>query len=146
VSEDFARFLADRYDEAEALAQAAGEGDEAKGLAWHQEDTDRAPGKIVDGHGCTVVYDEGSPTADEAAFIASVDPAHRLADIKLKRAILALHHPDGGKWPDCKECSCQGALAATDCPGIVPWPCATARQLGTEFSGHPAYKEEWAAP
>jgi hypothetical protein len=96
-----------------------------------------------------------SETDDLAAFLtarygeedywANVDGGNprRQRDLALKRAILALHHPDGDKWPDCKECSCQGALAATDCGGTVPSPCATVRQLGTEFAEHPAYKEGW---
>lgn len=144
--DDLARFLADRYDEAEALARAAGEGDEHGGLAWHQYDPERAPGKIVDKHGCTIVYDEGSPTADEAAFIAAVDPAHRLADIALKRTILAEHkHYD--EFADsavsvhfgCELCHWHSEYGI---PPGVDW-CATVRQLGTEFASHSAYKESW---
>jgi hypothetical protein len=134
VSDDFGRFLADRYDEAEAR--------ERKMLEMlAKADPDRGPRLAI-------CFDDG--TSGDAFdwnpwdVITDYDPAHRLADIKLKRAILALHHPDGDKWPDCKECSCRGALAATDCGGTVPWPCATARQLGTEFSDHPGYRPEWA--
>ena len=72
----------------------------------------------------------------------------RLADIALKRAILALHaeDPPGGftRNPgDCRECSCDGALAATDCFYTVDYPCPTVRQLGTEFSKRPDYQDRW---
>lgn len=143
MSDDFGRFLADRYDEADALARAASTSPKGK---WGPRLDESIGGHLLDDAGEIVVYDESAPSPWQFDHIAANDPAHRLADIKLKRAILALHHPDGDKWPDCKECSCRGALAATDCGGTVPWPCATARQLGTEFAEHPAYKEEWAAP
>lgn len=88
MSEDLARFLADRYDEAEALALAAGNG--AKG-EWGPRLHPGMGGHLLDGLGDVVIYDEGSPADEQFDYIAAVDPAHRLADVKLKRAILAEH-------------------------------------------------------
>lgn len=53
-------------------------------------------------------------------------------------AILDLHKSDGGKYPNCVECSCDSALAATECHYSVNWPCPTVRSvagaLGVEVS------------
>ena len=65
----------------------------------------------------------------------------RLADIPAERAILKLHQPDIG--PHCTECSCAGALAATDCFDLVDWPCATVRQTIAGWSSHPEYRQGW---
>lgn len=159
---DLLAFYSARLDEAEALARAAGKGDDPKGLAWRQYDADRAPGKIIDGHGCIIVYDEGSPTYHEAAHIAAVDPKHRLADIALKRAILAEHarvpaykpetialypdHPEMAEMATCRRCHelDEDAEIDEDRCADLEWPCDTARLLGTEFSDHTDYKAEWA--
>jgi hypothetical protein len=135
-------FLAARYDEAEAMARAAGGGDGLEGLTWRQHDADDAPGRIVDGHGHVIVYDEGSPGYAEAAHIVSVDPKHRLADIALKRAILAEHkHVEtGGLAPafGCRICHADRDYGING----EGW-CATVRQLGAEFADHPDYDESW---
>jgi hypothetical protein len=86
---------------------------------------------LLDGHPATIAY------------IADVDPAHRLADIKLKRAILAMYKYQAGRYlppgvhdgrdDDERECDEAMMYALED----------VLRQLGTEFSGHPAYQESW---
>lgn len=156
---DFAAFMTARYDEAEARARAASSEhlcEEARDGQWQTVGHryvryDSGSGETVtaiDVKGSPALWYEqiwvkGDPDSAVATFIIGVDPKHRLEDIALKRAILALHRPDGAKWPICAECSCEGSLAGTDCPASVPWPCTTARQLGTEFSGHPDYRAEW---
>lgn len=162
MDDNFAAFMEARYAEDEALAKAA----YGQTGAWWRRKTnlylDHEPvptGALYEGEpevddpecdifiARVVVYDEGSPSDDEFEHIAANDPAHRLADIALKRAILALHN------------------RVHDCPVVVtilddgkPYistehidgdphvtPCTTLRQLGTEFSGHPEYRgEEWA--
>lgn len=153
-----AEFLAARYGEAEAQVRAAMDDtrhcyscDAMASGEWAVHPTH--PPLLEDqGSGATIVYDgDTEPRSGLLAYMAGVDPKHRLADIKLKRAILALHteDPPGGfdalRMPgNCRECSCDGAMAATDCFHLVDWPCATVRQLGTEFGQHPAYRKEWA--
>jgi hypothetical protein len=121
VSEDFARFLADRYDEAETDERALAE--------W-------APGREL--FVGTENYGEATPFRD-------YDPAHRLADIKLKRAILAEHVPEAndGGGAVCDRCADWTEETRQDVDRRMSWPCTTLRQLGTEFAEHPAYKEGW---
>jgi hypothetical protein len=149
--DDFAAFMAARYDEAEALAQQAG-GDEwadngdvvsaalAKG--------DYGPRGYWVAAASFACESEWEPLHEgHAEFIAANDPAHRLADIKLKRAILAEHaHCAAASWPDrtvprgfgCSICHWHPDYGQLD----DGW-CATVRQLGTEFASHPGYKESW---
>lgn len=153
----FAAFMTARYDEAEALARAAygetGTWWRRRRLLYLNSDELVPTGALYEGEpevddaehdifiARVVVYDEGSPTDAEFDHIAACDPAHRLADIALKRAILALHKPelievvnedqDERSGVFCGECS------------LEVYPCPTARQLGTEFSGHPDYLEQW---
>lgn len=88
-------------------------------------------------------------------FHARNNPAHRLADIALKRAILALHAVETQREQ-------RRALAEDIAAGKPLWwyedvhvcvicgwfdsatgGCDTVRQLGTEFSGRPGYRQEW---
>ena len=77
----------------------------------------------------------------------------RLADIALKRAILAEHEPIESIYGTC----CVVCVDWQDAPladggetefGIaIPrdWPCPPVRQLGTEFGGHRDYRAgDWA--
>lgn len=76
-------------DEDERVAQACAEGTglQAVGLTWHVWDG----AGVRDEHDATVVYDEGAPTAAEAAHIARNDPARALRDIAARRRILAAY-------------------------------------------------------
>lgn len=122
----FAAFMEARYAEAEARARAC-----QHPSPWKAAEEEHDSWIVTDADGEPVIYDEGTPTLEEAAFIAANDPAHRLADIALKQAILARH-----------------ASATDPCDAHDAWfrsvLCATARQLGTEFSKHPQYQAEWA--
>lgn len=91
----------------------------------------RIPEKVPD------FFAAGGPAAE--AYWAHFRPARMLREIEAKRAILARHQPDSPEWPDCKECSCEGALAATECFATVRWPCPTLRDLATAWSYHPDY-------
>ena len=150
---DLAAFLANRYDEAEALATAASHGTQGK---WGPRLDDALGGHLLDDAGEVVVYDESAPSGYQFDHIAANDPAHRLADIKLKRAILALHAVDtrreqrhalpgdiaDGKplwwYEDEYDCAVCGWFATKH------GGCETVRQLGTEFAEHAAYRSEWA--
>lgn len=132
--DDFAQFLEDRYDEAEALANAAAADGTPEWNLGDDPDPMIGASRIYDAKGEVVVYDEGAPSPNEAAHIAANDPAHRLADLKLKRAILAEHAPVRS----------EGRLMCATCLGRRTfYPCPTACQLGTEFAEHPAYQESW---
>lgn len=69
-----------------------------------------------------------------------LDPAAVLADIAAKRAIIALHQPDGIERPVCTTCATQ--VVAGDLEGD-PWPCPTARLLASGYAARPGYDEEW---
>ena len=147
--DDLLQFLTARYDEAEAMALAAGNG--AKG-EWGPRLHPGMGGHLLDGLGDVVIYDEGSPADEQFDYIAAVDPAHRLADIKLKRAILAQYEEavatmneqvakrlgPGPVAGDVYLCADPGTLAEVGALSVV------LRQLGTEFSRHPEYKAGWA--
>lgn len=151
MSDDLAAFLAARYDEAEALAVEAAR---YHGKDWH------AGSKVNPVEGTVDVFDDDGANLvamwvmpGDAAHIAATDPRQRLADIALKRAILAEHpaNPFWGNTPPPRRdrtpenvvawfCDCQsedGMIAGE-------YPCRTVRLLGTEFSGHPEYKAGWA--
>lgn len=131
ADDDLAAFLTARYGEAEALATRARD-DAPDWYASRELDERRS---LRDRAG-----DRIPETA--AAYVADNDPAHRLADIALKRAILAEHasFPDGDGNPRCNRCMA-GRL---DENFSSRSPCTTVRQLGTEFSNHPDYKPGWA--
>lgn len=71
----------------------------------------------------------------------------RLADIALKRAILAEHArvERSHEIVICAVCWTVGRQTGAHLEGD-PYPCATVRQLGTEFSDHADYRPEWAQP
>ncbi len=136
---NLAGFLAARYDEAEAKARAGDVGSGQWAAIEHADDG----WLIVDEHHDLVanVRPERSWDGGAAAHIADTDPAHRLADIRLKRAILAEHGPDERDPELCRTCHVAERGWAVPVP--AERPCATARQIGTEFGDHPEYKEEW---
>lgn len=136
--DDLAAFIADRYDEAEALAKAASHGTKGK---WAGRLDEALGGHLLDDSGEVVVYDEGAPSDCQFDHIAANDPAHRLADIKLKRAVLATHARVESMLVECGTCHESEEGWAATVP--VQWPCATVRQLGTEFASHPDYREDW---
>lgn len=157
---DFAAFMTARYDEAEALARAAMHDTRGE---WNrrQDGPDWPTGHLRDDTDTIVVYDEGSPTDAEFDHIAACDPAHRLTDITLKRAILKLYtdtlalveHPPLAHGPAAGEHARMRGLAPgtgmisardyLDAKRELAVLEPVARQLGTEFSGHPEYRAEW---
>lgn len=165
---DLAAFLANRYDEAEALAKAASHGTKGK---WGPRLDDALGGHLLDDAGEVVVYDESAPSDWQFDHIAANDPAHRLADIKLKRAILARvtaiphEYVDGDPWYSCRQavrpswhvddskpgepnepgsgCIRDDAGGPCDC-GRDALVETILRQLGTEFAEDAAYRPEWA--
>lgn len=146
--DDLTAFLNARYDEAERMARAASMA-KPDGEEWH---ADAEPEVWGPGAGTAVLRANGGPLAMAigsyaADHIAACDPKHRVADIALKRAILAAHQPEppskyGTDVPRCAACLTRRGGWNEDWRAD-PWPCATVRQLGTEFSGHPGYRDDW---
>jgi hypothetical protein len=121
VSENggLAEFITARLDEDEAAARES----YYEGQHWLSEEEgvyrwpDDEPVHIAD-------------RKADARHIARHDPARVLREVEAKRKILAEH---GGEHDPCD---------AHDA-WFRSITCATLRQLGTEFSGHPDYLEEW---
>jgi hypothetical protein len=122
--DDLIAFLAARYDEAEALAQGVAHG------PWHWEGG--YPQRISNPAAILVAecYTSPDAPAQEAEYIAAVNPKHRLADIALKRAILAALTVE-------RDIGFGGS-------GFTEGLEFAVRQLGTEFSDHRDYRAEWA--
>lgn len=141
--DDLAAFLAARYDEAEARERRM-----LEMLAKAGPDACIA-----------VCFDDG--TSSNAVdynpwdVITDYDPKRRLADIKLKRAILAEHATETSRvqvralpediaegkplwwYEDERQCVICGWFDGEH------GGCETVRQLGTEFDEHPGYQEGW---
>lgn len=132
--DDLAAFLNARLDEDEAAARAAG------GRSWRQPDPERTPGWVEDDSDSIdriVVYDEGAPTAGQAAHIARHDPARVLREVEAGRIILARYADTLARMED------------------DDYPAGVARDQGREYedfvlpclaaawSDHPDYDQEW---
>ena len=133
-------FLAARYDEEEAAAKACQSPSPWK-AATHPSDH----WIVTDATGDALIYDEGTPTLEEAAHIALHDPARVLREVEAKRKILAEHAPlerPGTVTPViCRVCWTspkEGPLEGD------AWPCFTVASLAAVWSDHPDYRQEWA--
>lgn len=74
---------------------------------------------------------EMHPTAMPGADLAAANRVNAWVASAVEgfMAILEVHVPDGGTYPNCVECSCSGALAATDCHYSMNWPCWAVRAI-----------------
>lgn len=94
-------------------------------------------------------YSDGSGTADRDAFpsypwgaeegelefmAGPGHPSRVLAEVAMKRRILAEHRDDR------TSCSTCGTAGEYD----VPWPCTTVELLALPYADHPDYRQEWA--
>jgi hypothetical protein len=154
--DDLTAFLNARYGEAEALAREAGGGEWRTACICDGECLGLRSGcEVVEGDDIQI-YAEGGHDAFQARYIAASAPAHRLRDIALKRAILALHAAETRREQ-------RRALADDIAAGKPLWwyevvhscvicgwfdsetgGCATVRQLGAEYGTHPQYRQVWA--
>jgi hypothetical protein len=135
MTEDVTVFLAARYAEAEAAARELLRTAQDVRLALQEP---RLLGRVIPGW---------HSWADVEAMCDS-----RLADIALKRAILAEHEPIESIYGVC----CVVCVDWQDVPlayggetefGIaIPrrWPCPPVRLLAAEFSASPSYRPQWA--
>jgi len=113
--EDPVAFIRARLTEIEAVANAAaasGNQFAAKDVFAPEWRHVRNSGEVR-GDAGIVVFDEGAPSAEQAAHIACHDPAHELRVTMTMRAILVLDEP------------------------------MATRLLGAVWIGHPGYRDEW---
>ena len=128
--DEWAAFVTARLDEYEAAAKAAQAPSPWK-AAGHESDS----WIVTDATGEPLIYDEGTPSLEEAAHIARHDPGRTLRRIKGARMILA-------RYEDC--------LARMEDPD---YPAGVARdqareyedfvfpELAAEWSDHPDYPD-----
>lgn len=131
---DIADFLRARYRERRVIAEAATHNGAGR---WTQTDPQRKHGWVEDDAGETVVFDEGSPTGDQAQHIAANDPADVLADLDAKLAIVDTYEQTVA-WYNRPE---NQAAPAGEVHGLH----TALRHLARPFAGHLDYKEDWAA-
>lgn len=153
TASDLTAWLSARYDEQEQQARAAtpgpwlvGKSGEVETVAKYGTPGYEEPLRVTqDGEGLSAAIDE-----PDAAYIAAHDPAWALADLAVKRAILADHVMDdfGAFEPDdldpppiCLRCKSVEAYYEA-----AKWPCRTVRLLASEFAGEPGYDQEGWAP
>ncbi|MGH3222260.1 MAG: DUF6221 family protein [Streptosporangiaceae bacterium] len=126
-----AEFLAARLDEDEAAAKAC-----QAPSPWKAADQEWDHWIITDATGDVVIYDEGTPSLEEAAHIARHDPARVLRDVAADRKLLAAY-----------------AHALTADFGITgePYDAGWAEALelavkirAARFGDHPDYQKQWA--
>lgn len=122
---DLHGWITQQIDEAQRSAEAArGQGDGR----WHH-DASYPNGYVYDGGVQPVVYDEGTPSAEEAEHIAAWDPATVLRRCEADRKILARHtlNPDA-IWYEaamCHGCGTEDEMCyprtenLNDCPELL---------------------------
>jgi Family of unknown function (DUF6221) len=126
---DLTAFLRKMLDEDATAAQAAclfGTGN------WTQADPVRYPG-LIDSDTGTVVYDEGSPTSDQAAHIARCNPERVLREVAAKRRILA----DYEMWRAHADSEPRGVQSVSGAAAGALLPAV--RHLAAAYSDHPDY-------
>ena len=134
-------FLTARYDEEEAAAKACQSPSPWK-AATHPSDH----WIVTDATGDALIYDEGTPTLEEAAHIARHDPARVLREVEAKRKIVELHRPDPAEYIDADGDDRSSVDCWTCETGGVPdsWPCPTIRAAAAVYSDHPDYNPDWS--
>jgi uncharacterized protein DUF6221 len=136
VTAELTRFLNDRYDAIEALADSAAQGHPrwtSDSLRWSDEVNDFVLVDDPDDGGVVevdtqevVVYNEGRPDHDQSKHIAYNDPAAVIADLGSKRRIVNLLSPT---WVShCLD----------DCD-----ICSVGRELAEPFADVDGWREDW---
>lgn len=111
-------FLQDRLDEDEAAAKAC-----QSPPPWKAADHESDTWIVTDGGGEPLIYDEGTPSLEEARHIARHDPGRVLREVKAKRAIL--------------RAEMDRALG-----GVLGYS-SVLLDLASIYSDHPDYRQEW---
>ena len=131
--DDLAAWLTQIWDEREATAKAAmGAGGRYLSPDSGNWETFQNGGVCDSTSGDTIVHDEGSPTPEQAAFIAANDPASVLARIAADRQILAMH-TGHHECPSIED----------NCGWVTDDRCSTVRLLALPHADRPGYQEAW---
>lgn len=125
-------FLIARLDEDERIALDAGEDDTARSWTGRSNGYEDS-GHVFDGHGTTVVYDEGRPNTAEAVHIGRHDPARVLRGVEAKRAIVASL---------AKDLRLGARTDLTQGGQIALW--VTCKRLASVYRDHPDYDPAWS--
>lgn len=132
-------FIGARLDEREQVAVAAGGGwpVSSPAGAWRTEGP--AWGKVSDGLGNAVAYDEGRPTETQAEHIALNDPNDTLVWVAAMRRVLARHSAGADGY--CVGC---GTLEITGYPAAGTLAaCPELQDLAVIWMHHPDYIADW---
>jgi hypothetical protein len=123
--DDLVAWLTAQLDEDQRIAEAArGYG----GGRWHH-DTSYPNGYVYDGGSQPLVYDESTPSPEEAEHIAEHDPARVLREIDAKRRTLVR----------CQEEMLSGI------PRLVHFATQTVREMAAVYEDRPGYAEALAS-
>ncbi|WP_432185403.1 DUF6221 family protein [Streptomyces tendae] len=130
--DDLVQFLRDRLDEDESIAREA-----AHYEAGHWTTKDGYPVSVADElpeaadtFERVVVFDEGSPSEEQAAHIARHDPARVLTEVESKRQIV--------NWVDRSR-----AFFRETNGTLTPAAYQVLGPLAAVYADHPDYNEAW---
>lgn len=126
---DLAAFLLARLDEREEHMEHLRASEARTGVQWVVET--RTP------------VNESTETVRKVRLL---DPAHELADIAAKRAIIAEHPNQNADWPEDDEYSLApicGRCEDRRWHDAAPWPCPTLKALAQPYAGHPDFDPAW---
>lgn len=125
-------FLNARLDEDERAARFAFADHNDAGPEWAEVRSGAV--SVGDHEDELITFDAGI-----SRHIVRQDPARALREITAKRAIFALHEPNGDYCSTCLE-------SESDLYGAEyeEAPCLNVRHLAAVYSDHPDYRQEWA--
>lgn len=92
--------MAAHLAEDEAIARAAAFGSDPRSARWAAAAHPSESVIVMDEAGSAVVYNEGSPSDEEAAHIARHDPARALRFVEAMRAIIRESSGKGHGWAE----------------------------------------------
>jgi hypothetical protein len=128
-------YLEARIDEDERMVLAVGD---EPARTWRRSHT---TGRIEDGLGLVVTYDEGSPTEEQAAYIVRHHPERVRREVAAKRRRLERHTAfirSASGLPYCNHCS-------QDSYG-EDWPCGDLVDDAQSWADRDDFPEELKLP
>ena len=137
---DIAEFVAARLDEDEAAANAT-----ESPSPWKGADDESDNWIVTDATGEPVIYDEGTPTLNEAKHIARHDPARALREVEAKRKIMdEIFHYEALIDSERGCCCAASRIRNGECRSSPPDQIDGLRDLASIWSDHPDYRPGWA--
>lgn len=126
-------WLRAQLDADERIARAAG------GVDWLRPEHPGETVAIFDSKGEPVVYDEGWPTEEQQAHIATHDPARVLREIEAKRRIVRAYEAAVAAFNDSGP-----AMANYDrLVGSVSSLRGSLERLAEVYADRPGFQESW---